>query len=267
MPIVNKYVLFFSQYTVDLKSITDVLLPDWYKNYHSEWETNVLKISRMLIVLGCLLAGTAVFAPATHTQGDLTNCPSIVTEAIAQANEACDSLGRNEACYGFSAVTALDDVGDSLDDFSTQGDIVNISQVTSLSTAAMQEDEGIWGIAFMALQANVPNTLPGQNVSFVLFGDTTIESDPTADSDTYTAPMQAFQLTTGIGMPNCVEAPRDGVLVQSPEGIQVIFSVNGIEVEMGSTVLLSPDVNDSNTQQVTVLEGQANITSDTGVVE
>jgi hypothetical protein len=34
----------------------------------------------------------------------------------------------------------------------------------------------IWGVALMRLQANIPETLPGQNVTFLLFGDVEIRN-------------------------------------------------------------------------------------------
>src|SRR5690606_20836366 len=34
-----------------------------------------------------------------------------------------------------------------------------------------------WGVALMQIQANLPDTLPGQNVTFLLFGDVTIEEE------------------------------------------------------------------------------------------
>ncbi|MEO1290352.1 MAG: SH3 domain-containing protein [Chloroflexota bacterium] len=51
------------------------------------------------------------------------------------------------------------------------------------------------------------------------------------------APMQAFQMRTGFGMPDCVDAP-DAVLVQGTENYEIEFVVNDAEVRIGSTALL-----------------------------
>ena len=34
---------------------------------------------------------------------------------------------------------------------------------------------GEWGVSLMQLQANLPDTLPGQNVTVLLFGDVTLQ--------------------------------------------------------------------------------------------
>ena len=102
----------------------------------------------------------------------------------------------------------------------------------------LNEDAGVWGVAVMSLQADIPNTLPGQNVTFILFGDVMIEN---AASDEQT-PMQAFYLRTGIGDVACEEAPESGLLIQTPDGIdEVTFNVNGVDVQVGSTVLFQTE--------------------------
>jgi hypothetical protein len=60
--------------------------------------------------------------------------------------------------------------------FSAPGDMVAVSAVESLTLASQVADEGEWGVALMQLQANIPDTTPGQNVTFLLFGDVEIEN-------------------------------------------------------------------------------------------
>jgi hypothetical protein len=250
-------------------------------------------------------------------------CPVLVEEALAAVDDACAGIDRNQVCYGHNlvAVTRFDNV--SLDDFTDTGDTIDITQLASLVTAPMDVNENIWGVAMMALQVNLPDTLPGQNVTFIIYGDAelhsetlpegvsytctatpggnmnlrggpgtnfavvgglaggqeatvigkntagdwlclegedkmwvyeplvnttcTIELLPTYEGDEvtvpepaadYTAPMQAFRFTSGIGETACEEAPKDGLLVQAPTGTTVHFMINGVEVEVGSTALL-----------------------------
>jgi hypothetical protein len=54
------------------------------------------------------------------------------------------------------------------------GDIVNVADVQHLQLASMSLDDETWGIALMRIQANLPDTLPGQNVTFLVFGDVEI---------------------------------------------------------------------------------------------
>ncbi|MBN1286166.1 MAG: SH3 domain-containing protein [Anaerolineae bacterium] len=50
--------------------------------------------------------------------------------------------------------------------------------------------------------------------------------------------MQAFHFKAGLGLPACEQAPN-GLVVQSPEGVQVTFSINGMQVTLGSTVVFT----------------------------
>ncbi len=74
----------------------------------------------------------------------------------------------------------------------------------------------------------------------------------------YSAPMQAFRFTSGVGEPVCQEAPRDGLLVQAPTDTVVHFMINGVEVEVGSTALLLVD---GNLLGVNTFDGAVSVTS------
>lgn len=243
------------------------------------------------------------------------SCPELVEIALEAVENNCSSLGRNEACYGYDLVQAsfINEVPE--DYFSQESDISPLAELVTVQTSAMNSENGQWGVALMNLQANLPNTIPGQNVSFILMGDVTVEnavapesafvpidgieislvvesanlrsgaglnfnviaglrrgetiiadglsvdgewlrvvkderpawlsrslvnenpeidSLPVLSSQNYT-PMQAFYLRTGFGQPECVEAPEDMLLVQGPEDIRVQITVNGAEVELGSS--------------------------------
>jgi hypothetical protein len=117
----------------------------------------------------------------------------------------------------------------------------------------------------MRLQANIPATLPGQNVTFLLFGDVEITNmAPSENAADYT-PMQAFLLKTGLRDAPCEEAPDSGLLVQTPEGVgEVTFNVNGVDVSMGSTVLFRAQPEGDMT--VSTLEGSAFVETDQDVL-
>jgi len=72
-------------------------------------------------------------------------------------------------------------------------------------------------------------------------------------------PMQAFVFQSGIGDSPCASVPSSGLLIQTPEGRHEIhFLVNGIDIELGSTVYLQAEFNDY--MKVFVIEGQAILT-------
>ncbi|MEO8611383.1 MAG: hypothetical protein ABI690_26030 [Chloroflexota bacterium] len=191
-----------------------------------------------------------------------TDCPAIVQTALDAADTLCQNTGRNQACYGNIDITAQPQVDAHNFRFQVVGDTVNVSDVESLHLSPMNQQTGAWGVALLRLQANLPDTLPGQNVTFLLFGDVEIDNavDP---SDTTQHPMQAFRLKTGVGDATCDEAPESGLLVQTPEGAdQIAFNVNGVDVSMGSTVLFQADPDQG--MSVSTLEGAAFVAAEDG---
>lgn len=211
---------------------------------------------RLLIPFAFMLLGGLAWL--SSAQGTADTCPALVQQALNTAASACSALGRNQICYGHNQTQALDADQQPLATFADAGDTVSIADIATLQTASYNLEQQIWGVALLSLQANIPDTLPGQAVTFVVYGDAAI-TPVEADDDAYAAPMQAFRLSTGIGQPACKEAPHDGVLVQSPDGVKVNFLVNGVEIEIGSTVLL--DVRNDDKLWVSTLEGEAGVTS------
>ena len=103
-------------------------------------------------------------------------CTTIVRSALQAANSACATTGRNQVCYGnvLGEVVPADGVTDLR--FQNVGDIAPVTQIKALQLSPLNEAANQWGVALMQLQANLPDTLPGQNVTFLLFGDVTIEN-------------------------------------------------------------------------------------------
>jgi hypothetical protein len=286
---------------------------------------------------------TAV-AVAQNPPGDV--CTTIVRSALQAANESCSGTSRNQVCYGniLGQVTPADGVTNVT--FEQVGDTAELQQIKALQLSPLDEAAEQWGVALMQLQANLPDTLPGQNVTFLMFGDVTIEEEigeqarvdasvntaanlrlapsatspivgsvaaaapvtatgktvnqlgqtwvrvrhedyrtatgwilaelvdadlaalPDVPSDSLTLnPMQAFYFKTGIGQTQCAEAPTSGVVVQTPQGAgKVNFTVNGIDIALGSTAFLSSPENINNTC-LSLLTGDADLTSGGRVVD
>lgn len=185
------------------------------------------------------------------------DCPTIVSEALTAIDDVCSATGRNEACYGNNNLTAYASSNvDSLT-FDSVGDIADVSNIQILELSELDEEQGVWGVALMRLQADIPDTLPGQNVTFVLFGDVTIENAATDEEN----PMQAFYLRTNIGALQCDEAPESGLLVQTPDGVEeVSFNINGVDVQVGSTVLFQAEA--ENDMTISTVEGTAVVNFD-----
>lgn len=271
-------------------------------------------------------------------------CGAFVERALEAVDTHCNTLGRNQACYGFNRVEAGFQMDVPTDFFSQPSDVTDIAMLETIRTAPFNLDGEQWGVAVMVLQANLPETLPGQNVTFILMGDTElenavdpddvydpimgidvtvtypqgaairsgagdsfntiggvvvgtifntdglsddgnwlrivyedrpawirrtvvepipeIESLPILNSDLQT-PMQAFYLRTGIGQSNCSEVPDDSLLIQGPEDIEIALTVNGADIELGSSGILRViDVNGEPQLEIVVLDGEFVVKAD-----
>lgn len=122
-----------------------------------------MRMTRLLPILLLLC-----FAPVILAQGD---CPAIVSAALQAVDQACALTERNQACYGNIVLEATP--RQAVPDFSFEqaGDIAALSAIESLRLSSLSLTDATWGVALLRVQANLPDTLPGQNVTFLLFGD------------------------------------------------------------------------------------------------
>lgn len=284
------------------------------------------RFALLSLLIGVVLAFSGMELSA---QPDTGSCPALIERALASLADNCDALDRNSACYGYNQVDTSFTIEVEADFFTIPADRTELTTLQTIRTQALNLDTGIWGIAVMNVQANLPNTLPGQAVNFLLVGDaeienrvppeealtpvepvpvqvrvnvdvrtgpglntnvlgtasrgTDLEADalngdwvrilfedrpawveraalndepalddlPAVTANTRT-PMQAFYFSTGFGEPTCNEAP-DSITVRSPEDLNVNFSVNGADVNIGSTIVFRNIA--ENQIIITVLEG------------
>lgn len=185
------------------------------------------------------------------------DCPTVVQSALNAVDQTCAATGRNQMCYG-NLLLEAEPVVDAIDfTFEEVGDIADVAAVQRLQLSPLDVAAQEWGVVWMQLQANLPETLPGQNVSVLLFGDVEITSAVTAD-DPSLNPMQAFYFKSGIGIPGCEEVPESGILIQTPDGIEekVALTVNEVAIELGSTAYLRAQPGEMT---VSTLEGEVEI--------
>jgi hypothetical protein len=180
-------------------------------------------------------------------------CQGILTRAMNTIQSTCDGLGRNKACYGNNKVTVEPNDGVDLK-FDAIGDRASIQDIHRLATSPLDTTAGTWGLSLLKLQANLPDSLPGQNITFLVFGNTSVENT--------SGDMSAFYFTTGLGNLDCKEAPRDGILVRSPQHTEVTFTANGMQISIASTVMLRAVRNQS--MSVELIEGHARLTTPGG---
>lgn len=187
--------------------------------------------------------------PAAAQQDD-DACPVIVQSALEATNMACVDTERNQACYGNGLITA---VLTSDDPFNSRGDVVELVAVQSLVLNPMDTGAGTWGVVLTRVQANLPDTLPGQNVTILLFGDVELTNAGRS--------MEAFYFRSGIGDAACAEAPDSGILIQTPQGVgRIELTINNVVVNLGSTAYLTAAPEED--LLIALLEGDAVVTAE-----
>jgi hypothetical protein len=185
-------------------------------------------------------------------------CPDDVMAALTEIDAHCAITGRNQVCYGNVRLNATPRGGIGDFRFDSPGDVVNVFDIDHLALESDVESN-VWGVALMRLQANIPDTLPGQNLTFLLFGNAELSELDGASG------LQSFYFRSGVGDSPCLEAPDSGMLVQTPEGVRsVSFQVNGIDIDLGSTAFMQARPGEELI--FNVIEGQAGVTSQ-GVTE
>lgn len=133
------------------------------------------------------LFGAQFFRSASVEAQDTPGvCSTLVEAALETTDSACSGTGRNQVCYGntFSELTARAGVPEPT--FRAVGDQADLIAVDSLQLSELDVIAEQWGVVLMQAQANLPDTLPGQNVTFLLFGDVAARdlsdaAQPTAD--------------------------------------------------------------------------------------
>ncbi len=304
-----------------------------------------MRFFRKIAYVFVLLCFTTV---AAQSATEDATCSVMVQQAMSAVQQDCASTGRNQACYGYVSLQATPRQDVQNFSFSKEGDLANVADLSTLRLSALDTANQTWGIALMKLQANLPDTLPGQNVTFLLFGDVQIQNAVTpgeqlatigvssngsvnirstpstngsiigtlARGDTMTAngrnadgswlriqlpgsnslgwvfanlvtpdgdakslsvvdasqtdvpytPMQAFYFKTGVTQTSCEQAPQDGILIQTPQGVgQISLRANDVDIQLGSTAFLQAQPNANMT--VSVVEGEGHVTANGKTVD
>ncbi|MEJ2150245.1 MAG: hypothetical protein P8Z40_12290, partial [Chloroflexota bacterium] len=192
-------------------------------------------------------------APPVQVVAELSSdeCQVLIQSAMNTSDERCQQIGNGQVCYGHSTVDAelSPDVNTPFDQM---GDVVPIDALEALYTAPFDPISEDWGIAVFRVQANLPRTVAGQTVTFLVYGNTSLEN---ASGD-----MQVIYFSTGLGSVSCAQLPSDGILVQMPDGVTVSFRANDADLELSGTTMLEAQPGDS--MRVSLLDGSAVIRAD-----
>ncbi len=188
----------------------------------------------------------------TITPDEALLCEQLVQEVTQTVDAMCANIGRNEVCYGNTRLEVQPRPEVRLARFDSPGDKVSITAIESLRLSPLSTTQREWGLAILALQANLPDTLPGQNVLVFLFGDVEWRNTEQAS---------AYYLRTGIGDAPCASAPESGILIQTPEGAaEIQVTINGVDIRLMSTAFIQAQPNAA--MRVSLVEGQGIITAE-----
>jgi len=189
-------------------------------------------------------------APDTQI-APLTSCAPMVRQALERVSRMCDGLSRNQACYGNRAVQVEARPNVNAFRFDDQGDIADLDLFARIQTSAYDALLQTWGIVLLKAQVNLPTALPGQNITFLLFGDTEIDAD--------TPDMQVFSVQTRVGAVQCDALPNSGLIIQTPAGQRAQMQINGTEIILGSTAMLTASAHGE--MVIALLEGHSEISA------
>jgi hypothetical protein len=210
---------------------------------------------RSLIGFFIILSSVLIFAPNIGLmQGQSETCPELVVEeALSSVGGNCSDMDRNTACYGYDQVSATRRQEGGPDFFTQPNARAQLAAIETIQTGPNDQGSG-WGIAVLNVQANVPESVPGQAVNFLLLGGTEIENAvPSANSTS--SPMEAFYFRPGFGPAVCSRVPS-ALALRSPEDLTVDLTANGAHIRLGSIAILRV-LPPGNTMQLMTIEGLA----------
>lgn len=172
-----------------------------------------MRTTRNLLALVIMLL---LALPVQAQRSEDSRCEALIEEAMAALDNNCEGLGRNVACYGHNRVDATFWKNRDGLTFSHPADRVPLIDLRAIATAPLDVENQLWGVAMLHAQADLPDMLPGQAVTFLLMGDARLENDVppeeavenavTASGVTTTAANLRSQPTTQANVPASVPA-------------------------------------------------------------
>jgi hypothetical protein len=166
---------------------------------------------------------------ATALSARNASCQVLIDQAIQASGNSCGETDSNNVCYGNITIQA-ELVPNATRRFSQRGDVISVNELRRLSAAPLDLQSKEWGIAVFKVMANLPRSLPGETVTMIVFGNTTVDNP--------SGSMQSFYFYSELGQIACEAVPYDGLMINSPDGGGVRINVNNTELTlMGSASL------------------------------
>src|SRR5450432_2960810 len=217
-----------------------------------------MQLARNTLIFLCC---TVLTIAALSTNGNVNvasaqsagQCTPLAPDALKTAQTACSQAGPNSACLAIASAQATLTTDGT---FAKQGDQVDLTKVTSLTTSAADATSANGGIVALKLQAGLPAGDPG--ISALLYGASrltanvkpasaaTAQATAEANANASDASAQAFTLVTGlvpaadkatVAAPAC-GVPPSGLLIQSTGDKTAHLVINGAQISFDSALLV-----------------------------
>jgi len=193
-----------------------------------------------------ILISLSVIGISTSAQ-DL--CGAIVRSAMETTQASCDELETDTVCFGHLNLEAI--FRDTVDDdliFEQPADIVAWQDVDVLRSLGIDFEADEWGVTVFRLET----TTSDEPLRVFMLGDTALQNTNEPDAETF-----SFNFGTS-GQSECADAPNT-VLVQGAPDESVQFEINGIPMQLRSTIALgtSQDDDGENFVWIATLAGDA----------
>ena len=203
-----------------------------------------LSLACIVVTVPMLFGGLTASSAASGE----TSCEDLIALALQVSDEGCQTIGSNQVCYGNENITA--NVSQNyVGRFNIVGDTIPIEGLEVLSASPLDMVNNFWGVAVMKLKANIQGTVLGQNVTFMVFGDTEVDND--------SGDMSTFYFSTGFSGITCREVPFDGLLIEMDEGVGIIFRANGVDFLLEGDAVLKANPGEEMT--VSMISGSGKV--------
>jgi hypothetical protein len=182
--------------------------------------------------------------------GSQATCRELIDRAMQASGNFCDHMGSNEVCYGNNTLVA-ELIAGATNRFTQRGDVVNVVDLRRLAASPLRLASQEWGIAVFKVIANLPRSLPGETITMVVFGNTTLDN-PSNN-------LQTFYFSSTLGQIDCDQVPFDGLMITMPDGAGVSFVINGAEMTLMGDASIKATQNGS--MDVSMYSGSAYISA------
>ncbi|MCG2784051.1 MAG: hypothetical protein L6461_02985 [Anaerolineae bacterium] len=223
----------------------------------------IVALSVLGLVVICLVLWMLVFKESGLFAGPLPNltatalaandlaCKKLVEQAMSETDKFCKDIGTNQLCYGNFSIDA--ELADGASEkFSQRGDVIDVDLLRRLSAAPLDLVKQAWGIAVFKVTANLPRSLPGQTITLLVFGNTTLNKDEPG--------LQTFYFFSDTGQVVCDAVPFDGLLISMPDGVGARFNINGSELVLTGTASITANL--GGEMNISLYDGSAQVTAD-----